>query len=86
MQATMNTITEYIKDHAVDIVLGALILATVIYALFPNYMSGISHPEAYQQQQSLRPQFPWHPGMPRNPRECVARGGVDMGTWCHHYH
>jgi hypothetical protein len=41
--------------------------------------------------QPPRPQFtssppPWRPGAPHNPQECIARGGIDMGRYCHNFH
>jgi hypothetical protein len=83
------------EKHGTGVLIG-LTVAAGVYFWFGHQPDQARQYQQTQQQQPAqtygegfaeavprRPHVvPWHPGLPRNPQQCAARGGIDMGRWC----
>jgi len=88
---SIETVGEWLDEHRSALFLGVIIGCVGFRALDLWYSRDTNHfaADPIQHGQHLQgpPQHrPWFPGAPRNPQECIARGGIDIGTGCRGWH
>jgi hypothetical protein len=90
----MDGLADFFKDNVTGIITGGAIVGVAVYLMTPaQTQPRVSQPDTFQQRPPPAPEVdrrpprrPWYPGAPRNPQECIARGGIDLGTGCRGFH
>lgn len=84
---SLNSASDWLDEHRSALFLG-VVIGMIGFGSLELWYSRDTKNFAADRDQHTRPSSitPWHPGSPRNPHECVQRGGIDMGRSCKGWH